>query len=45
MNAQMKTLMYQRIFNPSICRILYCNLLERIVPYRTWHSGSDDHRH
>ena len=39
MNTQMKTL------NSNMCGILFCNLLERIVLYRTQHSGSDDHRH
>ena len=30
MNAQMKTLMYQRIFNPSICRILIATCLSAL---------------
>ena len=29
------SVMSQRIFNPGICRILFCSLLERVVPYRT----------
>ena len=30
MNTQMKTLMYQRIFNPSICRILLASFLSAL---------------
>ena len=30
MNTQMKTLMYQRIFSPSICRILFTTFLSAL---------------
>jgi hypothetical protein len=30
MNTQMKTLMYQRIFNPGICRILFASFLSAL---------------
>src|SRR6266536_566608 len=30
MNTQMKTLMYQRIFNPGICRILFATFLSAL---------------
>ena len=44
MNTKLKTLMSQHIFDSNICRILCCNLLERIVPYRTQRSGGHHYR-